>query len=77
MPYSGCYINIDDESKSGYTYPIEEWIVDMTLDVPAGEHTVTFRAWAPNLMVPGGSDVGVSGTIGVDNVRFVPKLGVK
>ena len=74
MPYSGCYINIDDESKSGYTYPIPDWIVDMTLVVPAGEHTVTFRAWAPNLTVPGGDGGGVSGTIGVDNVRFVANL---
>ena len=77
MPYSGCYININDESKVGYTYATPGWIEDMMLDIEGGKHTVTFRAWVPNLLagVDGGDDAGgVSGTVGLDNVRFIPNL---
>ena len=45
----------------------------MSLPIPEGDHVVMFRAWAPNLVKPE-TDPGVSGTIGVDNVSFMPKL---
>lgn len=70
MPWSGCYINLDNESKKGYTFPKPDWI-PLTLPIPPGDHIVMFRAWAPDSESPP-SDPGVSGTIGVDNVRFMP-----
>jgi hypothetical protein len=73
MPFHGCYINIDDESKKGYTYPKEDWI-EMGLPVPEGEHVVMFRAWAPNLGKPDQAPAGISGTIGVDNVSYMPNV---
>jgi len=73
MPYTGCYINIDDESKGGYTYPKSEWDIDKSIPVVSGGmHVVMFRTWAPNYSQ--GGESGVSGTITLDNVRFMPNL---
>jgi len=73
MPYTGCYINIDDESKGGYTYPKSEWDIDKSIPVVSGGvHVIMFRTWAPNYSQ--GGESGVSGTITLDNVRFMPNL---
>jgi len=73
MPYTGCYINIDDESKGGYTYPKPEWDIDKSIPVGSGGvHVIMFRTWAPNYSQ--GGESGVSGTITLDNVRFMPNL---
>ncbi|KAL7526932.1 hypothetical protein ACHAXR_001716, partial [Thalassiosira sp. AJA248-18] len=71
MPYSGCYINIDNESKVGYTYP-REWMA-LTLSIPPGSPIVMFRAWAPNIGKPA-SNPKESGTVFLDNVSFMPSL---
>jgi hypothetical protein len=72
MPYSGCYINIDGESKVGYTFPKEDWL-QKTLAISEGEHVVMFRAWAPTLSSPA-TPSDVSNTIALDNVSFMPNL---
>jgi len=73
MPYTGCYINIDDESKGGYTYPKPEWDIDKSIPVVGGGmHVLMFRTWAPNYSQ--GGESGESGTITLDNVRFMPNL---
>lgn len=72
MPWSGSYINLDGESKKGYTFAKPDWM-ELSLPIPEGEHVVMFRAWAPTLGKPD-VEPDVSGTIGLDNVSFMPNL---
>lgn len=71
MPYSGFYVNLDDKSKMGYTFPTSNWR-DLSVKVDAGHHVLMFRTWAPT------SAAGVSstttGTVYIDKVSFIPHL---
>jgi len=73
MPFTGCYVNLDGKSITGYTYPKPDWIKTMGVKVPPGDRVIMFRSWAPSI---GGStkSPGVSGTIGLDNVSYTPTL---
>jgi len=69
MPHHGCYINLDGVTLKGFTFPTD-WMSE-EVDIPPGDSVVLFRAWSPNLGMPAPM-YDVSGTIGVDNVRFRP-----
>jgi len=71
MPHSGCYVNIDGFSKTGYTYSTNGW-VDLDLEIEPGDHVVMWRAWSPDVNLPNPSSV--SNTIYLDEVSFQPKL---
>lgn len=71
MPFSGFYINVDDKSQFGYTYPTPNW-VDQTVTVLPGQHVLMFRTWAPS--VSSSSSTTSSGTVNIDKVSFQPHL---
>ncbi|KAL3791277.1 hypothetical protein HJC23_000894 [Cyclotella cryptica] len=71
MPYSGFYINVDDKSQLGYTYPTSNW-VDLTVTVEPGQHVLMFRTWAPSSSYSSSSTS--SGTVNIDSVSFQPHL---
>jgi len=71
MPYSGFYVNVDDKSQLGYTYPTPNW-VDQTVTVQPGQHVLMFRTWAPS--VSSSSSTKSSGTVNIDKVSFQPHL---
>ena len=71
MPFSGCYIHLDDKSVGGYTFPTNEW-AKMSVMVPPGLHVLIFQVWAPPFSPPGGNHV--SHTIRIDSVSYVPAI---
>jgi hypothetical protein len=71
MPYSGFYINVDDKSQAGYTYPTSDWR-DLTVTVQPGQHVLMFRTWAPSISST--SSGASTGTVNIDKVSFQPHL---
>jgi hypothetical protein len=71
MPYSGFYINIDDKSKAGYTFPTTDWR-DLSVSVSAGQHVLMFRTWVPSIAT--GPSPTTTGTVNIDKVSFQPNL---
>ena len=71
MPYSGFYVNVDDKSKMGYTFPFSDWR-DLSVSIEAGQHVLMFRTWVPS--IASGASTTTSGTVYVDKVSFQPHL---
>ena len=71
MPYSGFYVNVDNKSKMGYTFPTSDWR-DLSLTVEAGQHVLMFRTWIPS--ISSGSSPTSTGTVNIDKVSFQPHL---
>jgi hypothetical protein len=71
MPYSGFYINIDNKSKAGYTFPTQDWR-DLSVTVEAGQHVLMFRTWVPSSA--SGPSPTTTGTVNIDKVSFQPHL---
>lgn len=71
MPYSGFYVNVDNKSKAGYTFPTAEWR-DLSVTVEAGQHVLMFRTWVPSSA--SGPSPTTTGTVNIDKVSFQPHL---
>ena len=71
MPHSGCYVNVDGFSETGYTYRSKDWM-ELNLSIEPGDHVIMWRAWSPAVSLS--STPVASGTIFLDEVSFQPVL---